>query len=184
MGCFSVVLFFLDSCWLGWSLLAISGWGRRLSKISSGMVTLFSFAALRSSTFASSPRPFVINQRADSGTNLKCYRYKVGLVRPVTNVTKQSSSIIPNVFSNARFFLVYIWRFFFSPSHRNFSCSFQFFCILLIWLIVVALFDDISSWHGVQFFDNYWKLIGKHVDMEDNTHGWILSTLLAFSWRT
>jgi hypothetical protein len=37
------------------------------------MVTLFSLAALRRISFASSPRPFVINQRADSGTNLKCY---------------------------------------------------------------------------------------------------------------
>ena len=77
------------------------------------------------------------------------YMLIVGMVRPVMDVTKQRSSIISDVFSNACLFLVYIFRLlFFSLSLsfflRNFSCSFQFFCILLL-LLVIALFNDISS---------------------------------------
>lgn len=73
VACLTLVFFSLSSFSLGRSPLAISVLVRRLSKISSGMVTLFSLEALRSISFASAPRPFVINQRADSGTNLKCY---------------------------------------------------------------------------------------------------------------
>jgi len=71
------------------------------------------------------------------------YMMIVGVVKPVMDVTKQSSSIISDVFSNACFFLVYILRLFFF--FGNFSCSSQFFCILLILVLVIALFNDVSS---------------------------------------
>lgn len=58
---------------------------------------------------------------------LSVYTYMliVGQVRLVTSVTKQSSSVISDVFSNACFFVVYILRFFF------FWKLFMFFSVFL-----------------------------------------------------